>query len=72
MNNITNKRHLIPYGEKKRGSSKLHPHNECEVCSEKTFSKKAARREAKKYIDKQLEDWHHCIEHDGLFDEIVK
>ena len=30
---------MIPYGKKKRGSSKLHSHNKCKECSENVFSK---------------------------------
>ena len=48
---------MIPYGLFKRGS-KLHPHNERGVCkvSEKTISKKRARREGKKEIKRQLNE----------------
>ncbi len=45
----------IPYGLEKRGN-KLHPHNECAVCSENSISKTRARRKAKEDIAKQLEE----------------
>ena len=44
----------IPYGLFKRGGSKIHPHNKCEVCSENTIIKKKARRRAKEEILKEL------------------
>jgi len=49
---------LIRYGNYKRGSGKLHPHNECGVCSEKTISKKAARRMAKEDMEKATNDFY--------------
>ena len=41
---------MIQYGNYKRGSSKLHPHDKCGVCSEKTISKKAVRRRGKEEL----------------------
>lgn len=35
------------YGKKKRGSGKLHPHNECGVCSEQNVIKNKERRNNK-------------------------
>lgn len=41
---------MIAYGDFKRGN-KVHPHNECEICSEKTITKKRERRNSKKEIE---------------------
>lgn len=41
---------LKTYGMKKRGSSKVHSHNKCGVCSERNISKKAERFQAKRMI----------------------
>jgi len=49
---------MIRYGNYKRGSSKLHPHNECGVCSEKTISKKAARRKGKELIVRAINEFY--------------
>ena len=40
---------MIPYGKKKGGSSKIHPHNECGVCSEASDNiiKKRGRKGSK-------------------------
>ncbi len=45
---------LIQYGEKKRGSAKLHSHNKCYICSEKNISKKTVRQDAKKDMEEQV------------------
>ena len=48
---------MIAYGKTKRGSSKIHPHNECEVCSENGISPKRERQNAKKECTtKEYED----------------
>lgn len=45
------------YGLFKTGSSKIHPHNECSICSENNkCSKKKARRKNKQIIQEQLMD----------------
>ena len=44
---------MIAYGEKKR-KNKLHPHNRCDICSEKNFNKKTARQDARKEISMEL------------------
>ena len=44
---------MIAYGEKKR-KNKLHPHNECAICSEKSIIKKSARQDAKRDIEEAL------------------
>ena len=62
------------YGKRKRGSSKIHPHNECGLCSENNISKKTERQEAMKNIisqqidikenkmdEKTIEDWDSII-----------
>lgn len=47
------------YGKEKRGSSKLHPHDECDVCSEKSkISKKRARRRGKEEINEGERNGH--------------
>jgi hypothetical protein len=46
---------MIPYGETKR-THKIHPHNECGVCSEKSFGKKTARQESAKIVAEFVED----------------
>lgn len=46
---------MQPYGMKKRGSSKLHPHNKCDTCSENNFNKKTARQDSKKIIRFEFE-----------------
>ncbi len=38
---------MIPYGSVKL-KSKPHPHNECEICSEKNIIKKSARQESRR------------------------
>lgn len=35
---------MIAYGRKKRGSAKIHPHNECGLCSESAIQKNTARK----------------------------
>ncbi len=50
---------MIPYGKKKRGSAKIHPHNECDICGESDPSKARARRETG--IDEGID------EHGNLF-----
>lgn len=35
---------MLAYGKKKRGSAKLHPHNECAICSEIAIQKNTARK----------------------------
>ena len=46
------------YGLFKTGSSKIHPHNECFICSENNkCSKKKARRQNKKIIQEQLTEY---------------
>lgn len=45
---------MIAYGEKKRGSAKLHGHDKCFICAEKNILKKSARQDAKKEIKKEL------------------
>lgn len=40
---------MQPYGKKKLGP-KLHPHNECGICSEQSIQKGAARQKAKKEL----------------------
>lgn len=56
---------MIPYGETKR-THKIHPHNECSVCSEKSFGKKTARQAGKKEIKKQFTDYANteCLGHE--------
>ena len=46
----------VPYGMFKRGSGKLHPHNECAICDEKNISKKKARRKAKEEMKETLKE----------------
>ena len=48
---------MIPYGSVKRGSSKLHPHNKCAVCSEKIISVKKARQMALAILEEQKREW---------------
>lgn len=45
---------MLPYGSTKRGSAKIHPHNECSICSENSIEKNTARKEAEKEIQEQL------------------
>jgi hypothetical protein len=46
------------YGKRKRGSGKLHPHNECAVCSEcKPASKKRVRQITKEEIKEEIKDY---------------
>lgn len=46
---------MIPYGEKKRGSSKVHPHNYgCDLCSEKNISKTSERMIFKNFATKLI------------------
>ena len=40
---------MQPYGKKKLGP-KLHPHNECGICSEQSIQKGAARQKAKREL----------------------
>ena len=42
---------MIQYGRRKRRSSKIHPHNECKICSEIKVSKSRERQKAKEKID---------------------
>lgn len=49
---------MIPLGKTKRGK-KLHPHNECLVCSEGKILKRSERFAAKREIEKQKEDY--CV-----------
>lgn len=44
---------MIQYGKRKRGSSKVHPHNECGICSEIRVSKKRERQRARKEIKEE-------------------
>jgi hypothetical protein len=53
---------MIPYGKIKRGSSKLHPHNECGICSEQSINKKRARQRLAKQIKEELE----CVDESKL------
>ena len=46
---------MIRYGEKKLGSVKLHSHNKCHICGEKTIIKKSARQSAKKELQEEAE-----------------
>jgi hypothetical protein len=46
---------MIAYGKRKHGSSKIHPHNECDICSECKISKKRDRQNAKKEIVVEIE-----------------
>jgi hypothetical protein len=41
---------MIAYGKRKRGSGKIHPHNECQVCSEMKIIKKHERQKTKNLI----------------------
>ena len=42
---------MLQYGKRKRGSGKIHPHNECAICSEcKIPSKKHTRQVAREEI----------------------
>jgi hypothetical protein len=45
---------MIPYGKTKR-MWKIHPHNECGVCSENKWTKSTARHQAIKDINKEVE-----------------
>jgi len=65
---------MIRYGNYKRGSGKLHPHNECGVCSEKTISKSAARRRAREEINKSINQFYNdeIIETSIVVDSIFK
>jgi len=65
---------MIRYGEVKRGSGKIHPHNECCVCSEKTISKKAARRRAREDMGKSINEFYkdEIIETSIVVDQLFK
>lgn len=47
----------LPYGSVKRGSAKLHPHNECCVCAECGFSKTSFRMKSKKKILEDIREY---------------
>ena len=57
---------MIPYGMKKRGSGKLHPHDKCDVCAENRFNKKTMRQDAKKHIKQEFidRDETQCLHHE--------
>lgn len=42
------------YGKHKRGSAKLHPHNECGICSENHVSKSNERFESKQIMEQAI------------------
>ena len=65
---------MIRYGNYKRGSGKLHPHNECGVCSEKTINKKAARREDRELAKEGMDEYAEMLsrEDEGVEDETGK
>lgn len=46
---------MQPYGLRKR-HGKIHPHNECGICSENNIVKKSARQRASKEIQEDLEE----------------
>ena len=46
---------MLPYGEVKR-KNKIHPHDECSICSEKNISKGSERQKAKQEIEKEQEE----------------
>ena len=45
---------MIQYGKHKRGSAKLHLHNECGICSENHVSKSNERFESKQIMEQAL------------------
>lgn len=46
---------MLQYGKRKRGSGKIHPHNECSICSEcKPPSKKRTRQVAREEIAAEI------------------
>jgi len=45
---------MIPYGKRKRGSSKIHPRNECPICSEINIDKGSERNKLKKDTQEEI------------------
>jgi len=50
---------MIAYGNFKK-KYKIHPHNECGICSERSIIKKSARQKAKKEIEREI----NCLTND--------
>jgi hypothetical protein len=60
---------MQPYGKKKRGSGKIHPHNECGVCSENSFNKKKAREEGEALAKEGFNEWLAMLPNDDFSED---
>ena len=45
---------MVAYGKYKRGSGKIHPHNECSVCGENNVIKKRDRMKIKRELNRMV------------------
>jgi hypothetical protein len=45
---------MLQYGKRKRCGGRIHPHNECSVCSESCPSKSRERQRAKEHIANEV------------------
>ena len=45
---------MIAYGKCKRGSGKIHPHNECSICAENNVIKKRDRMKINRELNRMV------------------